>query len=452
MKKIAIPKKPVYLKLAVDIDFYDLFQKIEQEFDTCFLLESLGSQGSMSRYSIIGFDPKSVLKGNGNMLEMDGRKYQTKNPYFTLRDIIPQDIISRNYAGGLIGYLGYDCINFFEKSLSVKKHPLFDQFLMGLYLDGIILDKVTGEAYYFYFNVNRINLIYKLINNKLKKKFVQIKKDRDSFTKDQHRHFLGKIKEEILVGNTFQCQLCLQKEFEIHGDPILIYSKLRKINPSPFMYYIKFGFSTETGSKAIIGASPELLFGMRQKEMTSFPLAGTIKRGKTEREDTLLAKKLLSDQKELAEHKMLVDLHRNDMGKVGIFGSVKVRNYMEIKRFSHVSHISSEIVGLLAPNEDMFSALASNFPAGTLTGAPKIESIKIIDKIEKKPRGPYGGAVGHFGFNGDATFAIPIRTIFISGNYGFIAAASGIVVDSVAENEYDEVQRKLKPLEEVLGI
>jgi anthranilate synthase component 1 len=252
------------------------------------------------------------------------------------------------------------------------------------------------------------------------------------------------VKEEILAGNTFQTVVGIQNEFNVEGDAVELYSRLRKVNPSPFMYYLKFG------KTKIIGASPELLFGMRQKEMQTFPLAGTIKRGNTAREDLELAKILLNDKKEIAEHKMLVDLHRNDLGRVSRFGSVKVRNFMDVKRFSHVQHISSEVVGLLHPRDDVFSALASVFPAGTLTGAPKIESMKIIDRLEKYPRGPYGGALGHFGFNGDGTFAIPIRTIFINGNYGFTQAGSGIVADSSAEAEFDEIARKLAPMKEVL--
>ncbi len=266
----------------------------------------------------------------------------------------------------------------------------------------------------------------------------------DTTSKEEHARQVAQVKEEILSGNTFQCQIGIQSEFSISGDPVELYTRLRSVNPSPFMYYLKFK------DKKIVGSSPELLFGMRNNEMQTFPLAGTIKRGKTQKEDMEFARILLNDPKERAEHSMLVDLHRNDLGRVAQFGSVKVRSLMDIKRFSHVQHIESEIVGLLKSGEDMFSALASNFPAGTLTGAPKIESMKIIERVEKSPRGPYGGAVGHFGFNGDATFAIPIRTIFISGNRGFTEAASGIVYDSEAEKEYDEIQRKLAAMKEVL--
>lgn len=184
--------------------------------------------------------------------------------------------------------------------------------------------------------------------------------------------------------------------------------------------------------------------------MQTSPLAGTIKRGKNLYQDQKLARELLSDPKEKAEHNMLVDLHRNDLGKVAKFGTVKTRDLMSVKKFSHVQHISSEIAGILNKGEDMFSALAANFPTGTLTGAPKIEAIKIIDQNETCARGPYGGAVGHFGFNGDCTFAIAIRSLFLSDNYAYTQTSGGIVYDSKPDKEYDEIQKKLAAMKEVL--
>jgi anthranilate synthase component 1 len=176
--------------------------------------------------------------------------------------------------------------------------------------------------------------------------------------------------------------------------------------------------------------------------METFPLAGTTRRGKDSQEDTQLARVLLNDPKEIAEHNMIVDLHRNDIGRVARFGTVKVRSLMDIKRFSHVQHISSEIVGIISEKEDMFSALASNFPAGTLTGAPKIEAMKIIDALETDGRGPYGGAVGNFSFNGDCTFAIPIRTVFAKGDQAYVQTCGGNVYDSNPDDEYEEIRRK----------
>lgn len=433
MKKINLPKKPTYIPFKVDENIYNLFLQIEQENNNCFFLESLGEEGRMSRYSILGFNPDTII---------------TEESYFAFRDYISQDIFARNYAGGLVGYLSYDAMRFFEPTISLKIHKLFPTILFGLYTDGIIYDKVTAELVYFYYKKNRLSYILDILKIPVKKKYLAIKNLNQSTSKPEHAKMVTAAKEEILSGNTFQTNLSLQTEFNIKGEAVELYTRLRKINPSPFMYYLKF--DSPAGEIKIIGASPELLFGMRNKEMQTFPLAGTIKRGKTTKEDMQLARTLLNNKKEIAEHMMLVDLHRNDLGRVARFGSVKVRSLMDIKRFSHVQHISSEVVGLLEQKEDMFSALARNFPAGTLTGAPKIESIKIIDRIERQARGPYGGAVGHFGFNGDCTFAIPIRTIFINGNYGYTQAGSGIVYDSLAEKEYEEIQRKMQATKEVL--
>lgn len=442
--KIQLSQKPTYKKFAENVDFFALFEKLEAHFDTCFLFESLGVEGRLSRFSIIGFDPKHIIRARENTLFIDEKPYKVKNPYFSLRDIMTQQSISRNYAGGLVGYLNYDAVNYFEPAVKVKTHKDFDQFLFGVYTDGLILDKVTNELFYFFYDLDRSDILQEIMKTKPKKEVMKIKSLGDTVTKKEHEKIVEEVKEEIKKGNIFQCEVGFKSEFEITGNVLGIYERLRKVNPSPFMYYLKLK------NKKIIGASPELLFGLRNGEMTTSPLAGTIKRGKNEAEDQLLARQLLSDPKEQAEHTMLVDLHRNDMGKVAEFGTVKVRDFMSIKRFSHVQHISSEIVGILKKGEDMFSALASNFPTGTLTGAPKIEAMKIIDRNEPLARGPYGGGVGHFGFNGDCTFAIAIRSLFVSGNAAYTQTSGGIVHDSVAENEYDEIQRKLAAMKEAV--
>lgn len=444
LPKITIGKKPIYLKIAEDIDFYGLFEKIEEQFETCFIYESLGEDGKFSRYSIIGFDPDHIISARENNLLIDNKNYSVDNPYKALKDIMPSQTLTRDYAGGLIGYLSYDAVNYMEPSVHVKVHPLFDQFMFGVYTDGIILDKLTNELFYFYYNNDRSAILNTLMKEPLKKKNFRAKFIKDSLTKKEHAEIVERVKEQIRAGNTFQCEVGFKTEYEVSGDTIKIYEKLREINPSPFMYYLKFE------NKKIIGSSPELLFSLRAGEMITRPLAGTIKRGKDEKEDSRFARTLLNDPKEKAEHNMLVDLHRNDLGKVAQFGTVKIRDLMTVKKFSHVQHISSEITGLIRSDEDMFSAFASNFPAGTLTGAPKIEAMKIIDNNEREARGPYGGAVGQFGFNGDCTFAIAIRSLFISDDYAYTQTCGGIVYDSIAEKEYQEVERKLRALKEIL--
>lgn len=446
LPKIKLSQKPTYTKFAEDVDFYALFQKIEQQFATCFLFESLGEEGKFSRYSLIGFDPSHIISARENNLFIDNKRYAVKNPYSALADIMPLPTIARDYAGGLIGYLSYEAVNYFEPSVHIKIHDLFDQFMFGVYTDGLIHDKLTNELFYFYYDIDRSSILKEVMQTKLKKKSLQVSFIRDGLTKKEHARVVKRVKKQIRVGNAFQCEVGFKTEYNIKGDALKIYENLRTVNPSPFMYFLKFN------NKKIIGASPELLFSLRNGEMTTRPLAGTIRRGLNESEDQILARALLNDPKEKAEHTMLVDLHRNDIGRVARFGSVKIRELMTVKKFSHVQHISSEIVGLIRPEEDMFSALASNFPMGTVCGTPKVETIKIIDSNEPEARGPYGGGVGHFGFNGDCTFALTLRSLFISDDYAYTQTSGGIVYDSKPSKEYDEISRKLAAMRKVLGV
>ena len=451
-KKIIIQAKPKYVKIGDEYDFFQLFIKIEQNFKNCFLFESLGEESNISRYHIVGFNPKYIVyseqkdqliiedTSNGKI-----EKYVCDNPYYELRTIIPQNIISRKYAGGLVGFIGYDSINFFEDNLNITKNNNFESFKFGVYLDGLIFDQMTGEIFYYYYEDNKIEILKDILkqNNKLNKN-VDCEFIKNSMTKEDHRKAVLKIKEDIKNGLIFQCEVGFKSHYRIKGNLTEIYSKLRSLNPSPHMYFMKFD------DQVIIGASPELLFRLKNGEMETFPLAGTTKRGSNKEEDLKLARELLNDSKEIAEHNMLVDLHRNDLGRVAKFGTVKVRNLMDIKKYSHVQHISSEIAGIINENEDMFSALASNFPAGTLSGAPKIEAMKIINEIEDDGRGPYGGAIGQFGFNGDCTFAIPIRSLFIKGEEAYAQTCGGNVYDSDPDKEYQEIERKLEAMKTVL--
>jgi anthranilate synthase component 1 len=457
LPKIILSKKPTYLKIAEGLDLFEVFSKIENKSEDCFILESLGEQNSLSRYSIVGFDPKHIISARGNSLFFDDEEFSfddptspglrgARNPYFALREIVPQDLFSKFYAGGLVGFLSYEAANYFEPSLKLKEHKDFEAFKFGVYLDGLVLDKITGELFYFYYDENRIETVRAIIKAKVEKGNVEVKFLGDTLDGRGHQRNVEYVLDQIKRGNTFQCEVGFKSEFKIEGNSLLIYEDLRKVNPSPFMYYLKFS------EQKIVGASPELLFRLKSGDMETFPLAGTIKRGKTEEEDIKLARELLNDPKEIAEHNMLVDLHRNDLGRVAKFGTVKVRSLMDIKKFSHVQHISSEISGVIKEDCDMFCSLSASFPAGTLTGAPKIESMKIINKLENSPRGPYGGAVGHFGFDGNCTFAISIRSLFISGEYGYAQTSGGVVADSEADKEYEEIVRKLAAMKKVLEV
>jgi len=453
---IDIPSKPQRIKLTQDIDFFALFKRIERAFETCYLLESLGEDGHMARHHAIGFDPVMAIAAiDRTTLAITDNKtaetthYQTDNPYELLRKITPQHVIARDQSGGLVGYLGYDSVNFFEPSLNAKASDDFEPFKFGVYLDGLTLDKMTGEIFYFYYPTaqqeNRIEQIKALLDEQIPSyEPPTVEFLGDGMSQEEHAKVVMQVKEDIISGRIFQCEVGFKSKYRIMGDKMPIYEKLRSVNPSPHMYFMKFA------QQCIIGASPELLFRLRQGEMETYPLAGTAKRGVDVIEDRQLARALLNDAKEIAEHNMLVDLHRNDIGRVAQFGTVKVRSLMDIKRFSHVQHISSEIVGILHPNEDMFSALASNFPAGTLSGAPKVEAIKVINELEPDGRGAYGGALGSFNFNGDCIFAIPIRSLFINGESAYAQTCGGNVYDSNPADEYLEIQRKLSAMKVVL--
>lgn len=450
---ITIHSKPTLVKLAENISFFELFQRIEQKYENCYLLESLGEESFVSRHHFIGFDPQHIIFArDSHTLSITDTKmgttvdYPCDNPYHALQKMTPQHVITRNHSGGLVGYLGFDCVNFFEPHLHVKHNKHFEPFKFGVYLDGLSLDKMTGEVFYYHYHDSRIEEIKTLLNSDITPRTnPKVTFLGDGMTREEHANIVMEVKKDIERGRIFQCEVGFKSHYRIDGDTMPIYAKLREVNPSPHMYYMKFA------QQKIIGASPELLFRLRNGEMETFPLAGTAKRGNTEAEDKTLARNLLNDPKEIAEHNMLVDLHRNDIGRVARFGTVKVRNLMDIKRFSHVQHIASEIVGILDAQHDMFSALASNFPAGTLSGAPKIEAIKMIAQLEPDGRGAYGGALGQFCFNGDCIFAIPIRSLFINGSEAYAQTCGGNVYDSNPDDEYLEIQRKLLAMRVVLS-
>jgi anthranilate synthase component 1 len=443
--KLHLGQKPTYVKVAEDIDFFELFKKIEEQCDTCFIFESLGEEGRFSRYSILGFDPAHLISARGNTLTIDGERREVGNPYSALREYMPTQTISRKYAGGLVGYLSYEAANYMEPRVSLKVHDRFDPILFGVYTDGLVYDKLTGELFYFYHEANRSEYVKQMMTYSIAKKKFKATLVNDGLSPDEHRKIVEHVKEEIRAGNTFQCEVGFKTEYTIEGDAVVIYERLRAVNPSPFMYYLKFG------GRKIVGASPELLFSLQDGLMTTRPLAGTIRRGVNDAEDQQLARTLLNDPKERAEHTMLVDLHRNDIGRVAQFGTVRMSDLMTIKKFSHVQHISSEVTGIIKKNEDMFSGLASNFPMGTVCGTPKIETMKIIDANEPEARGPYGGGVGHFCFNGDCTFALTLRSVFIDGTYAYSQTCSGVVYDSQPEKEYVEIKNKLAAMKKVLG-
>ena len=450
-------------KTAVSQDFFTLASRLEATQDSFFLFESLLDEGCYGRYSVLGVRPVMRFKAEGHslfVLECHNNQDESwekinlpaaLNPYTALKELVPQDKLSFQYAGGLVGYLSYDAMRFMDMALDhLNTSDLFPSFEVGLYQDGLIYNQLTGDIDYFYYSHNRYEDILRAMDDALQTDPVQQQAPLcvsflgDELDAQQHTQQVLDVQQKIKEGYVFQCEVGFKSRYKISGDVFEIYKKLRQLNPSPNMFFMRYD------ERVLIGASPELLFRLQEGLMETFPLAGTAARGNSHQEDQELASLLRKDDKEIAEHNMLVDLHRNDIGRVARFDTVRVRRLMDIKRFSHVQHLSSEIIGFIADKEDMFSALAANFPAGTLTGAPKIEAMKLINQNEASGRGPYGGAIGHFGFNGDCTFAIPIRSLFISGQQAYIQTSGGIVADSQPDSEYLEIQRKLSAMKHVL--
>ena len=303
----------------------------------------------------------------------------------------------------------------------------------GIYNDGILFDNKQKKSLYFYYTKNRVNEIKtsepKFDNFTLSE--ITTNLDEDEFSK-----IVQKAKKYIYDGDIFQVVLSRKFSFEANGDYLKVYQKLRSLNPSPYLYHLKMN------KKTVIGSSPEMLLRVTNDQVETFPIAGTRKISTDEAKNEQLRQELINDEKELAEHTMLVDLGRNDIGKVCDYGTVRVNKLMEVKQFSHVQHMVTHVVGKLNKNYDMYDAFKAVFPAGTVSGAPKVRSMEIIDELEPESRGPYAGAVGYFSFNGCCDFAIAIRSIFADDKHGFVQAGAGIVFDSVPNNELKETEHK----------
>ncbi|MBL7018628.1 MAG: anthranilate synthase component I family protein, partial [Nitrosopumilus sp.] len=339
---------------------------------------------------------------------------------------------SYRYLGGAVGVVNYDAIRLVEniKDSHNSPQPLME---FGIYDDGILYDKIHEKLFYFYHDENRFD---KLVMGDDSFGEFHSSEVTPNMDKSKYCEIVNKAKKYIHDGDIFQAVLSRKFAFDVKGDNLTLYKTLRKLNPSPYMYHLK------QGAKTIIGASPEMLVRITDDKVETFPIAGTRKITDDEEKNKALSEELIHDEKELAEHTMLVDLGRNDIGRVCKYGTVHPESLMEIKRFSHVQHIVSHVVGNLAPENDMFDAFQAVFPAGTVSGAPKVRAMEIIDELETEARGPYAGAVGYFSYNGCCDFAIAIRSIFIENNKGFVQSGAGIVSDSIAENEFKETEHK----------
>ncbi len=450
-------------QLGFNIDCYQLFGYLKSCYSDCYYFESLALPRHQDRYFTLGFDPGFLITARNDVLELSGNAevlhkatgqkntglllFSVDNPYH----FIQQSVFNhscRLQQGGLIGYFSHEAVSYFEPGLQLEEHADFSHFKLGFYYDGLIYDTTTGILSYYSLYQDRVDLVRRLVaeaaSYPLPTRLAQIDFTGDSVTQNQFIAAVNHTKEKIRQGFSFQAEVGFKSNYRISGDKSAIYHRLRQVNPGPYMFYLV------SGEQELFGASPEILISAKQGRLLTTPTAGTIVRGKNELEDQRLARQLLGDPKEIAEHNMLVDLHRNDLARVCQPGSVQVSDLMYIIRFSHVQHIVSDVVGTLRADKSAFDALAAIFPGGVVTGAPKIETIKIITENEQAPRGPYGGAVGRFSFNGDCDFCLPIRSFFCAGDNCFAQTSAGIVYDSVPEQEYREVTHKLAAMRQVL--
>ena len=435
----------------------------------CYMLESIEDAENWGRYSFLGFDPLLEFTCQNNVVQIKGdcefNKFneeiitiKTDNPSQIIRDLIRKNKSPKleslpPFTGGFVGYFAYDYIKYSEPSLNLdaENHDQFKD------IDIMLFDKVIAfdnfrQKIIIIFNMKTDDLennykkacdelkgIADLIINGQKAEFQPLKLKSDFkpvFSREEYGEMVLKAKEYIRQGDIFQVVLSNRIEAEIEGSLFDTYRVLRTTNPSPYMFYFS------SNDIEIAGASPETLVKVNNTKLYTFPLAGTRPRGKTVEEDLELEKELLADEKELAEHNMLVDLGRNDIGRIAEIGSVAVDKYMSVERFSHVMHIGSTVTGKLRKDLDSLSALDSILPAGTLSGAPKIRACEIINELEDNKRGIYGGAIGYVDLSGNLDTCISIRIAFARNNKVFIRSGAGIVADSVPDAEFDESMNK----------
>ncbi len=443
-----------------------------------FLLESMIGGEKWARYSFLGSRPSRVIRCSGNRVEIKDSQagdqvFESENPFEIIKKELtayrPVDVpgLPRFY-GGLVGYIGYDMVRFFEQIPDLNKPTLAlpDMFLMVT--DTVVIFdnfkgkiKVVSNAH-----INRTSpeQAYREAGEKIEDIIGKLRKGKISTRRKRprkntpphdpelsHTQYSSSFpsqkafekavlrsKEYVMSGDIVQVVLSQRFERKSDIEPFNIYRALRVINPSPYMYYI------DTGDAKLVGSSPEILVRLEGQKIILRPIAGTRGRGETEEEDVRLEEDLRKDPKEIAEHIMLVDLGRNDVGRVAEIGSVNVTELMEVERYSHVMHLVSNVEGRLSKGLDALDVLGACFPAGTVTGAPKVRAMEIIEELEPIKRGPYAGAIGYFSYSGNMDTCITIRTLIIKGNTVYVQSGAGIVADSVPEKEYEETVKKAR--------
>ncbi|MDR3364087.1 MAG: anthranilate synthase component I family protein [Clostridiales Family XIII bacterium] len=447
----------------------ECFLKFKRLSKQCFILESLEDEADTGRYTFIGYDPITEITCKDGLVRIRGGadiEIKTNDPGAQIRSLIASNKAPAvaglpPFTGGLVGYFAYDYIKYAEPVIELGEEDvedfrdvdlmLFDKAVAFDRLEATISFIVNIRMDAFEENYNRalseIESMRRIAMGGEKAEPGKLRLTSQWRPLFGHGKFAGMVraaKRHIFEGDIFQAVLSNRLECDAEGSLYETYRRLSEINPSPYMFY----FSSD--DVEIAGAAPETLVKLRGDRLETFPLAGTRARGGTPAEDKALEAELLADPKELAEHNMLVDLGRNDIGRISKFGSVGVDQYMSIERFSHVMHIGSTVSGTIRDDKDAIDAIEALLPAGTLSGAPKIRACQIIGALEGKRRGIYGGAVGYIGLNGDMDTCIAIRIAYKKNGRVFIRSGAGIVADSVPENEYDECRRKLAAVVEAL--
>ena len=432
------PSTPKIISLSLDGNQFEIYNKISRNYTHSFLFESLTGPEELSETSIMGFDPEFIVKGYYDKVTIQKRDgsieaITTSDPLNTIKEmVLKTSDQTYRYLGGAVGNINYDAIRLWEK---IPKNHLTEEPIMefGIYTDGILFDNKQKKSLYFYYEDNRID---KIKSSEANFNEFTISEITSNIDEEKFADIIDKAKKYIYDGDIFQVVLSRKFSFEADGDYLKVYQKLRSLNPSPYLYHMKLD------QKTIIGSSPEMLIRVTDDQIETFPIAGTRKITESEEKNEEMKHELINDEKELAEHTMLVDLGRNDIGRVCDYGTVHVKELMEVKKFSHVQHMVTHVVGKLDTKFDMYDAFKAVFPAGTVSGAPKVRAMEIIDELEPESRGPYAGAIGYFSFNGCCDFAIAIRSIFVNGKSGFVQAGAGIVFDSIAKNEFNETEHK----------
>ena len=451
-----------------DVTPLTIYSQISNKSNT-FLLESVEGGETWAQYSIVGLDCLDTIKVTGNTIEIKTgdqiSSFISDNPLDEIQELIsglktPEINDLPRFYGGYVGFFAYESAKYAEKRIAdlVNKDSKFDEHMPEIFLvkaEKLIVYDNTDQSIQIIFNVDPSKTSYEealdaieeigsllnsqdtIFDNSFRTPSGEMA-FHSNFEKDDYIKAVGLVKNYIEEGDVMQVVLAQDFSQDFQNDPFDLYRALRQLNPSPYMYYL------DLDECQIVGASPEILVRLEEDKVTLRPIAGTRKRGSNTEEDLANEKDLLTDPKEIAEHLMLIDLGRNDVGRVSEMGTVQVTDKMIVEKYSHVMHIVSNVTGTLSKDLDAIDALKASLPAGTLSGAPKIRAMQIINELEPSSRGIYGGAIGYISWNGNIDTAIAIRTAVIKDNVIHVGAGAGIVADSIPENEWLECKQKAK--------